>query len=354
MEFIRFDLLPAASGTLGVITLDRCKALNALTFDMVASLRVQLTTWATQPEVIAVVIQSECPRAFCAGGDIRALYEGRNDYPGQLNFFEEEYQLNYLIGTYPKPIVALLQGIVMGGGAGLSIHASHRVACETLRFAMPETGIGLFPDIGASYFLNKMPGFLGRYLGLSGAHINLADAVYAGLVDYVISSNYYPEIIQALQQMQGSPDSYHEMITEILIDFAVQPDQSMYQQQQDFIDSIFCANQVATILDYLCHDDGEWSQAVLAHLQEKSPMSLTITLEALRRAAQQPLDFCLQQDFLLIQGFLKSADLYEGIRAVVIDKDLQPVWQPNALNLINDQVVSTYFDPAGKKMLPIQ
>jgi len=351
MTLIDFKELPAVSGKLGVITLTRSQALNALTLEMVEAMVYQLQEWAYQPEIFAVVLQSDSPRAFCAGGDLRALYEERAHFSRQLRFFEKEYYSNYVIATYPKPIIALLQGIVMGGGVGTAVYASHRVACENLCFAMPETGIGLFPDVGSSYFFNKMPGLLGYYCALSGARLNVADAVYAGVVDCVVSSNHFTEIMQALTEERISSSFPHQSISDILANFTLQADTSMYQAKQNVIDEIFDADDVISILNYLGRDDSEWSQAVLMHLQQKSPMSLAVTFAGLKRAQGKDLAFCLQQDFLRIQSFLQRDDLYEGIRAVIIDKDMAPVWQPSTLQAIAEDQIASCFDPTGKAVL---
>lgn len=353
MALIHFAELPAVSGKLGVITLTHSQALNALTLEMVNAMLYQLNEWAHQPEIFAVVLQSDSPRAFCAGGDLRALYEARGHFSEQLRFFEKEYQSNYVIGTYPKPIVALLQGIVMGGGVGTAVYASHRVACENLCFAMPETGIGLFPDVGSSYFFNKMPGFLGYYCALTGARLNVADAAYAGVIDCVVSSNHYPEIIQALTEEHISASFAHQAISELLANFTVQADCSMYQEKQDLIDGIFSGDDVSHIMNDLRHDDCAWSQAVLVHLQQKSPMSLLVTLEGLKRAQRKDLSFCLKQDFFRIQSFLQRDDLYEGIRAVIIDKDMAPVWQPSTLDAVAEDQIASCFDQAGKAVLDL-
>jgi enoyl-CoA hydratase len=353
MQYIHFEERVITSGKLGLITLDRCSALNALTVEMITALKQQLENWGKQEEVIAIVMLSHCERAFSAGGDLRALYEGRNHLSEQLNLFRSEYQLNYLIATYPKPIVVLLNGIVMGGGAGISIHASHRVACETLSFAMPETGIGLFPDVGSSYFLNKMPGALGNYLALSGARINVADAVYAGIVDYNLSSNHYSDVLQALTELPLTHGSVHDNIAQILSGFAIQPDQSIYQEKKDFIESVFDTDQVSNIINYLRQDDREWSKAVAIHLQQKSPTSLMVTLKAMRQAKGQNLAFCLKQDFILMQTFLQNNDAYEGIRAVIIDKDMRPAWQPSTLDNLSDDQIQNYFDCNNKELLTL-
>ena len=352
--FILIEELPAVSGKLGLITLQRCQALNAVDLAMTLQIQEQLIKWKDQEEIFAVVIQSSCERAFSAGGDIRALYYAKENYLSQVNYFFHEYRLNYTIAHYPKPIIPLMNGIVMGGGAGISIHASHRVAGEGLLFAMPETGIGLFPDIGASYFLNQTPGFLGTYLALTGARLNLADAMYAGLADYCVSSNHFSEIIQRLLEIKIAQGESEKEIDNLLNSFSVKSDISFYQENQNFIDSIFCAEDIFTILNYLHHDDGEWSRSVVAHLQQKAPTSLMVTLDAQKKAKNQPLSFCLKQDFALVQTFLKKPNLYEGIRAVIIDKDMQAKWSPADLHSVTPEEIAEYFDTTDKQILSFE
>ena len=349
---ILFEEVPAKSGVLGVITLNHPKALNALTHDMTNALYYQLLAWEDYHDLLAVIITTDSERAFCSGGDIRALYQNQRQPSIVLDFFHDEYCLNHLIGNYSKPFVALMQGIVMGGGAGISIHGSHRVASDSLIFAMPETAIGLFTDIGSSYFLNKAPGYLGRYLALSGARISASDAYYAGLVDYCVSSNDFSDFIDALTEIDFNENTAHETISEMLERFAVQPDDSFFQGQQDFIDSIFCNDQLATILSSLARDDRGWAKTVYDHLLQKSPTSLCVTLELLKRAKNMDLSQCLQQDFCVSQTMIRGHDFFEGIRATIIDKDMRPQWKPASLNDISEDAIATYFAKNNKFQLP--
>jgi enoyl-CoA hydratase/carnithine racemase len=353
MDIILFNELPAKSGRLGIITLNRPQALNATNEIMLTAMYQQLQDWATRSDISAVIIRSSSEKAFCAGGDVRALYQDlqAGKGPEDIDFFAHEYKLNYLIGTYPKPYICLLNGIVMGGGAGISIHGSHRVGCQSLVFAMPETAIGLFTDIGSSYFFNRMPGCLGRYLALSGARINVADAIYAGIVDYCISSQHFDDVIQSLADAEFSEGSAHETVNRVLEDYAIKADKSFYEDQQTFIDGIFCGETVEAMLDYLSHDDGEWSQAVLAHLAQKSPTSLLVNLELLKRAEGQDLKFCLAQDYTVVQTMLGHHDFCEGVRAVLVDKDMSPQWQPSSIAEMTVDQVKAYFATQAKKSL---
>lgn len=351
---ILFSELNGAEGNVGLITLNRPKALNALTHHMIVDMYQQLIRWAKDSHIKAVIVKSAEGKAFCAGGDIRAIYDRRGQDTKQLNqFFFDEYRLNHLVARYPKPYIALLDGITMGGGAGISLHAKHRVASENLLLAMPETAIGLFPDVGATHFFQSCPGKLSTYLALSGSRLNIHDAHYAGLVDFFISSNHFDAVIERIVKSPFPANPAHA-VDEILEELAIKPDTAALAEHQIIIDGIFSGNQVEDILNFLNHDDSEWSQTVAAHLKQKSPMSLAVTLQALRRMKGQDIEACLQQDFILVQSFLLNHDLYEGIRSVIIDKDMKPHWQPASLAQISDDIVAKYFDATNKQTLSFE
>ena len=352
-DWVLFEELAAVDGAIGVISLNRPEAFNALNHAMIVRMDQQLRLWAESDAITAIVIKSNCPRAFSAGGDIRALYKsGPNQTDESLQFFAAEYRLNYFLGTYPKPIIALIDGIVMGGGAGLSMHGSHRVGTEKVLFAMPETGIGLYPDVGASHFLQCCPGLLAYYIALTGARLHIADSCYAGLISHYVPSNQLPELIKALCET-ALPGDARLAVSRVIEQFSIKADVAPLQQQQFFIDGVFAADSVEQIERFLESDDSSWSTSVSGHLKQKSPLSLMVTLEALKRAQGKPLADCLQQDFLLTQSFLKSHDLYEGIRAVLIDKDMQPKWQPADLNAIADNEINAYFSANQKELLTL-
>lgn len=345
------EALPAIDGAIGVITLNRPEAFNALNAVMIEGMDHQLRAWALDPMIIAVVIKSASSRAFSAGGDIRALYQnGRENPEASRQFFQAEYRLNYLLGSYNKPVIALIDGIVMGGGAGISMHGSHCVGTENTLFAMPETAIGLYPDVGASHFLQKCPGLLSYYLALSGARLHIADCCYAGLISDFVPSNQLPELLSALCTTPLPGDAW-QAISQLIAEFSIEADTAPLQEHQFLIDGMFAGDSVDQILRFLESDDSQWSKAVASHLQQKSPLSLTITLEAFKRARGKSLQACLQQDYLLVQHFLQSHDLYEGIRAVIIDKDMQAKWQPARLSDISDNEINAYFDARDKEPL---
>lgn len=327
---------------IGFVMLNRPNALHALTLDMIEALMQQLTLWQTDPEVLAVVVQAVPGKAFCAGGDVRWIYEHRGQVTQQLNFFQREYRLNELIYEYPKPYIALMDGFTMGGGVGISLHGSHPVASERFVFAMPETAIGFFPDIGASYLLSRCPGLLGLYLGLTGDRINASDAYALGLVKTVVLAEHFPSLIQLLLTNDLSKDPY-EVVSSSIAQFAVPQESSALLSRKPDIDDCFEGDTVEDILLRLSQVDDPWFQGVSATLQRKSPMSLKVTLRQLRLAKSMTLSQCLAQDEILAHHFFGAHDFYEGVRAVVVDKDQTPHWQPQALEEVTPDMVETYF-----------
>ncbi len=288
-------------GGLAVVTLNRPKALNALTLGMYRRLDPQLVAWAVDPAIHAVLIRGAGDRAFCAGGDVRAVYEaGQGKSDGlTADFFREEYCLIERVYRFPKPYIALLSGITMGGGAGVSIHGSHRVATERFLFAMPETAIGLFPDVGATVFLNRCPGRIGRYLGLTGVRIKAADALYCGL-----ATHYIP-----------------------------------------------AADTIEGIVAALAAETGDWAREALASLAKASPTSLKITLQQLRMSARLDVAEALQLEYRMTQHVMQRHDFFEGVRAMLVDKDQAPKWQPATLAEVSEDEVAFYFQPIGEREL---
>jgi enoyl-CoA hydratase len=311
---------------LGLIYLNRPQAMNALNLSMIQQLQQQLSQWAHEPDIHAVLITSNNTRAFCAGGDIRQLYAlGRETPLKALEFFWTEYRLNYTIKTYPKPYIALLDGVTMGGGVGISQHGSLRVGAESLLFAMPETGIGLFPDIGASYFLPRLPGRIGYHLGLTGARIGLSDTLYLGLTDAFIKRAQWDNFILALSQL---PNYAKDTLAALVNQFSEPRPPATLEKYHDLIAEIFKDGSLDEVIERLHKNPDPWCQETLATLQTKSPTSLQVTWEQLKRGAQLTIGECLQQEYRLAYHFLQHPDLLAGIRAVVIEKDQNPQWQP--------------------------
>lgn len=338
------DVIFTQERHVGMITLNRPQALNALTLPMIRAMQQQLTQWLSDSTVHAVVIRSNQTKAFCAGGDIRWLYEmGTRDQLAQMQFFEEEYQLNQLIHDYSKPYIALMDGITMGGGVGISLHGSHPVASHTFVFAMPETSIGFFPDIGASYLLSRCPGAMGIYLGLSGNRLNADESRASGLVKYVIASSAFEEVIHALINTDLSSEA-KDKVEACLASFSEEINTDSFTRLQTNVNECFNHQEVKSIFDALaCHED-EWHLKLLEQLQQKSPLSLCVTLKQLLEARSLTVGQCLQQDFHLAKHFMTGHDFYEGVRAFIIDKDKSPQWSPSSLSEVSNQLINDYFD----------
>jgi len=330
----------------GLITLNRPKALNALNQDMIIALYSQLDEWESNEDIKAVLIQGAGEKAFCAGGDIRKIYDARLDPNLTIkDFFWEEYRLNHRIYHYPKPYIALLDGITMGGGVGISVHGSYRLATERFVFAMPETSIGFFPDVGGSHFLPRCPGETGIYLGLTGERIKTVDAIYAGLVTHYIPSDKMAELLDNLATSHLG-DKSANMITNLIQSACCAPTgESELAKYRNEIDHCFKYDTVEEILSALDLCQSEWCDKTAALLRTKSPTSLKVTLQQLRNGAKLDLDQCLQMEYHMDMRFLKGHDLYEGIRAVIVDKDQNPHWQPKDLAAISQQDVEAYFAP---------
>jgi len=339
---IRFD----RQGALAAVTLDRQPALNALTLEMVAALDERLSAWARDAGVAAVVIRSAGGRAFCAGGDIRALHDAsKKRDPYVRDFYRTEYRVNHRIKTYPKPYIALIDGIVMGGGVGLSVHGSHRVVSERCQFAMPETGIGFFPDVGGSWFLPRCPGQLGTYLGLTGARIGAADALYCGAATHYVASGEMGRIIGELEHVTWTGD-HRDAVTALLDRLGGDPGPAPLAAHRQAIDRCFGADTVEEILARLGGERTAWAEETIAALQRKSPTSLKVTLRQLRLGAGLG-DFgaAMRMEYRMALHAVAADDFYEGVRAAVIDKDQAPRWRPATLAEVSEAMVDRYFEP---------
>lgn len=328
------DVIAQIEGRIGCITLNRPKALNALSLDMVRALTQALREWQTNPQVLAVAVRGtgkEGPfGAFCAGGDIRFFHQAATSGDSSLgDFFTEEYRLNHLIHTYSKPYIAFMDGIVMGGGMGISQGASVRVVTERTKMAMPETNIGLFPDVGGGYFLSRCPGRLGEYLGLTGQMLSGAQAVAAKLADIALPSGMLEPIWQTLI---SSPFENAESVERwVLAQSGAMTPEKLTPQPQ--IDEVFGLPTVSDMLTRLELGPDEWSQKTAHTLRLRSPLMLHVVLEQIRRARQMSLsdDLRMERDMVHHCFHLRSvadSDTVEGIRALAIDKDHSPQWKP--------------------------
>ncbi len=339
------DILFTSQKHLGIITLNRQHALNALNLPMVLALQEQLLQWQREDKIHAVVIQATPGKAFCAGGDVRWLYEaGRHHNPQQMQFFWHEYQLNYLIHHLGKPYIALMNGITMGGGVGVSMHGSHPVASEQFTFAMPETSIGFFPDIGASHLLSRCPNGYGMYLGLTGERIAAEEAHALGLVKHVMPSHQFADVIPRLQDMDLSTNAFEQISHCLNTMSRPQP-----VQLNPHVSSCFQRLSVEAILDELDQINDAWSLKMSTVLSQKSPLSLKITFEQLQRAVSMNLAACLNMDFALVTHFMQEHDFYEGVRALLVDKDKTPKWLPAKLEDVGLDDVRKYFEWSGEK-----
>lgn len=335
--------LAAQKGFLGVITLNRPQTLNALTHEMIQHLSQQLDVWLLDADVKAILIESSSEKAFCAGGDILSIHQAKQKNELPSAFFQDEYALIQQIHHYPKPIITFLDGITMGGGVGLSVHASHRVGTEKMIWAMPETGIGFFPDVGGSYFLPRCPQQLGVYLGLTGMQITAADALALNFIDYVIPREQFSVIKQAL--LTTSVDFGTPLVVDALLaQYALDPAPAPLMKHADQIEEIFALPDVQAIMAELGTRDDAFSQTTLACLATKSPTSLKVTCETLQRGIGQTVDACLAMEYRVACHFLATHDFFEGIRATVIDKNQPPHWNPGTLAQVSEQTVMNFFD----------
>lgn len=332
------DVLFEKRGRVGLITLNRPKALNALTLDMVDAMQARLKSWRSDDAIELVVVRGAGERAFCAGGDIRALHDsGKAGTPYVIDFYAREYVLNTCIKRYPKPYIALINGIVMGGGVGVSVHGRHRVCGEGTVFAMPETGIGLFPDVGGTYFLPRLPGELGMYLGLTGARMDIHDAKYSGIATHVVPARQHDELIDAL----GAGGEAYE---KTLARFAIAPaNVCRIAGLQPLIDRHFAHGSVEAIVASLESDSTLFGEQTLKTLKTKSPTSLKVAFRQLREGRQRSFEECMQLEFRLTNRFMRGHDFYEGVRAVIVEKDNAPKWRPATLDGVKTEDVLAYF-----------
>lgn len=340
--------------SIGCITLDRPQALNALSLEMVRTLTTLFCEWQRNDAVTAVMIDSSNTKAFCAGGDIRFFHQvGTQSLQGGSalleDFFTEEYTLNHLTHFFPKPVITLLDGIVMGGGMGLvqsGPQCRMRVVTERTKMAMPEVNIGLFPDVGGSYFLSRSVGRTGTYLGLTGSTISAADALYCGLADVFVPSEKIDAVRELVLHSQAM--SVRTAINKFSAEFTAEcdPSQCELALHRSKIDRHFGADSVAEIMTSLATDQSDFAQRALGAMQQRSPLMLCVTLAALRRGASLNLAQCLQMERTMVRRAFEHGEVMEGIRAAVIDKDHRPAWNPPALDDVDGATVARFFESA--------
>lgn len=312
------------TGALGRIVLDRPKALNALTLDQVHLMHPQLDAWAKDDGVAAVVIEGAGEKAFCAGGDIKQLYEAckTGDLEFAAAFYRDEYRLNRRIKTMPKPYLAFLDGIVMGGGVGISVHGKYRIATERTLFAMPETGIGFFPDVGGSYFLPHLPGAIGQYLGLTGARLGPADTLHVGVATHYVDSERLPALREALSEARDSAE-----VEATLAGFASDTGPAPLDGQRALIDRCFGKESLAEVFTALEAETDPFAAETLAIIRKKSPHLVAVSFEMIQRGRSMSFDQCMVMEFRLAMALAPAHDFVEGVRALLIDRDNKPQWR---------------------------
>ena len=354
------EILFDRRGGLAIATLNRPKALNALTLGMYRAFEPRLTAWARDPGVRAVLLQGAGDRAFCAGGDVRAIYQARADPlgPGDYKFdlFREEYLFVRQLHRFAKPRIALAQGITMGGGAGLSINGSHCVATESSQFAMPEVFIGSVTDVGATRFFNRCPGRVGQYLALTGARVGAADALYCGFATHFVPQERFAKLTGALAAVDWRAGAEHAQVDEVLArfsanPFAMNPEVAVLPALRPAIDRCFGKSSVEEIVAALRQEEGSWAVEALAAMQRASPLSLKLTLRQLRVGAGMEIEAALMLEFRIIQHLLAESDFYEGVRAVLVDKDKRPRWRFSSLEEVSEAEVDRHFASLGEREL---
>ena len=328
-------------GAVGHITLNRPQALNALTTNMVRGIAAALDTWEIDPAIKCVVVQGAGEKAFCAGGDIRLLWEQgtAGDHKSQLDFWREEYILNVRIKLYPKPYVAIVDGIVMGGGVGVSEHGSHKIAGDGFMFAMPEVGIGFFPDVGATYFLPRLAGRTGTYLALTGARAKAGDAVALGLADAHVSRETIPAFVDAL--VAG------EDVDEVVARFASEAATGPIVAHRAAIDAAFSGGTVPEILTRLEKDGSDFALDAARTIRTKSPTSLAVALRQMQVGGAMEIAQAMRTEFRIVSRLCRGKDFYEGVRATIVDKDQKPAWSPDAIEAVTPEMVEAHFAPLG-------
>jgi enoyl-CoA hydratase len=334
------DVLISNGDGCGHVTLNRPKAINALNFDMCRTIIAALQSWEFDPEIEAIILDHSSGRGFCAGGDLRALYESlRSGGSEVLDFFRTEYRLDHLLFTLAKPSVCFLDGIVMGGGAGIAMPCSYRVATESTIFAMPETGIGFFPDVGAGWFLSRLPDRIGQWLALTGARLDGADCLRLGLATHYLPRN---ELSSVKARIQKAPDE----LEVILSDASVSPPPARIDMFHSDIDRLFTPDRVEDIFKLLSADPSPWASEQLAEMRKRSPRSCKVALRALTEGRTlTKFSEIMQLEYRVASRLARKPDFSEGVRAFVIDKDDSPNWLPPRFEEVSDEEIDAIVAP---------
>ncbi|TYL87627.1 enoyl-CoA hydratase/isomerase family protein [Bradyrhizobium cytisi] len=341
------DLIVRREGAAGVIRLNRPKAINAMTLEMSEGIDAALDRFETDREVAVIILEGAGERGLCAGGDIRGLWESSRE-GGDLGarFWRQEYVMNARIAKYPKPYVAFMDGLVMGGGVGLSGHASHRIATDRTRLAMPEVGLGFFPDVGGTWLLSRSPGEIGTYFGLTGQTMNGPDAIHAKFADAVVPAAKWPELRAALTKVRKGVTAAD--VTKLINGVATGETSGPVAAKEPIINALFGFDRMEDIFAALKRDGSEFALATLKTLNEKSPRGMVVTLKLLRLArSASSLEQCLVREYRAALEVFRSDDFREGVRAAVIDKDRNPSWSPPRIEDVTPQMLARYFAEIG-------
>ena len=330
------DILFEKRGCVGLVTLNRPKALNALTIDMINALSEQLKQWESDEGVKAVVLTSASERAFSAGADIRFIYQNRANPP--YDFFRVEYLMNCAMFRYPKPYISLVDGIVMGGGVGLSFHGRYIAAGSKTLFAMPETGIGFFPDVGGAYFLPRMPRNVGIYCGMTGARLGQADCLKFDLVTHAVEPDQFASILEEISNGADPEVSLTNHARDA-------QGQGLEEEKLVVIEDAFSGDSVSEIIAKLNANPHPFAKETLDLMLSRSPMSVHVAFEQMRRGATLSFEDCMALEYRILKRILKDNDFYEGVRAAIVDKDGAPKWDPASFTDVSTEKVQSYFLP---------
>ena len=344
---------------LGIVTLNRPKALNTLSLGMYRIFDPKLVEWGSDPSVRAIVVRGAGDRAFCAGGDVRAIYDARHDPKGagdyKADFFREEYWLIERVHRFPKPYIALMDGIAMGGGMGVSVNGSHRVATERSLCAMPEVQIGLFPDVGATRYLNLCPGRIGMYLALTGARVRAADMLYCKFATHHLRHERIAPLVEALGSMAWREGGERAQVDALLAAYHEDPGPPPLAALRPAIDRCFSCGSVAAIRAALEAEEGDWAREARAAIDRASPISLEITFHQMKLGERgMDIEASLTLEYRMTQHVMAGHDFYEGIRALLVDKDQQPRWEHGSIAEVGAAEVARYFESLGERELAFE
>lgn len=340
-------LFSTNSNGVATITFNRPQVLNSLNYDMLIPMQRQLKAWENDDDIQVVVLKAD-EKGFCAGGDIKTLYEARENKDARQvaeQFFSTEYETDLLIYSFKKPIVAILDGVVMGGGVGIAYGASHRIVTEQTKWAMPEMNIGFFPDVGAAYFLNQAPGRSGRYLALTASVIPAEDVLYIKAADLFCPSDRLQSLLQAIEDTNWKEASVEETLDRLLEAYKEDvPKKGNLEKYQKEIDKHFSYQTVEDIIDSLSKANDDFATKTKETILSKSPVSLKVTLKQLIDGENKSLEACFKTDLILANNFMRHDDFFEGVRSVLIDKDRNPKYQYKTLADVSDDLVASFFE----------